>query len=363
MHFRDVARSAGLTTMPHSTAKRRYVVETMAGGGIALFDCNDDGKLDIAVVNDSTLQAYLKGGEPMVTLYQQDPNSSKLHFTDVTKAAGLITPGWATGLAVADFDNDGLPDIYVTGYGHNALYHNLGGCKFEDVTEKAGLKAGGFSTGAAWADYDRDGYVDLFVARYVATDVHNLPDPNLSFSYKGVLVETPDHMPGETDLLFHNRGDGTFEEVSAKAGVNDPYKQHGMGVVWGDYDGDGWPDLLVTNDSGSNFLYHNKQNGTFEELGVLSGTGLGPNGELYGNMAADFGDFDRDGKLDIFVTRYGNQPASLYRNQGKGQFTDVAEKAGISKATSFPSSGARDSATSTTTAGPTSSLLTETSRN
>jgi hypothetical protein len=336
MHFRDVAPSAGLNTMPHSTAKRRYVVETMAGGGVALFDCNNDGKLDIAVVNDSTLEAYLKGGEPMVTLYQQDRNSPTLHFTDVTKSAGLSTRGWATGLAVADFDNDGLPDLYVTGYGHNVLYRNLGGCKFEDVTEKAGLKAGGFSTGAAWADYDRDGNVDVFVARYVSTDIHHLPDPELSFSYKGVLVEVPDHMEGESDLLFRNRGDGTFEEVSAKAGLNDPYKLHGMGVVWGDYDGDGWPDLFVTNDSGWNFLYHNKQDGTFEEVGVLSGTGLGPNGELYGNMAADFGDFDRDGKLDIVVTRYGNQPASLYWNQGKGQFTDVAEKAGISKPTFVP---------------------------
>ena len=322
--------------MPHSTAKRRYVVETMAGGGIALFDCDNDGKLDIAVVNDSTLEAYLKGGEPMVTLYQRDHKSGTLHFTDVTKSAGLNTRGWATGLAVADFDNDGLPDLYVTGYGHNVLYRNLGGCKFEDVTEKAGLKAGGFSTGAAWADYDRDGNVDLFVARYVSTDVHHLPDPELSFSYKGVLVEVPDHMEGESDLLFRNRGDGTFEEVSAKAGLNDPYKLHGMGVVWGDYDDDGWPDLFVTNDSGWNFLYHNKQDGTFEEVGVLSGTGLGPNGELYGNMAADFGDFDRDGKLDIVVTRYGNQPASLYWNQGKGQFTDVAEKAGISKPTFVP---------------------------
>ena len=149
-------------------------------------------------------------------------------------------------------------------------------------------------------------------------------------------MEVPDHMDGDSDLLFRNRGDGTFEEVSAKAGLNDPYKLHGMGVVWGDYDGDGWPDLFVTNDSGWNFLYHNKQDGAFEEVGVLSGTGLGPNGELYGNMAADFGDFDRDGKLDIVVTRYGNQPASLYWNQGKGQFTDVAEKAGISKPTFVP---------------------------
>jgi len=336
MHFRDISARAGLTTIPQSTAKRRYVVETMAGGGVALFDCNHDGKLDIAVVNDSTIDQYLKGGDLMVTLYRQDGAGKNIHFTDVTKAAGLATRGWGMGLAVADFDNDGLPDLYVTGYGHNVLYHNLGGCRFEDVTEKAGVKGGGFSTGAAWADYDRDGYVDLFVARYVHTDVHHLPDPNLTFGYRGVLVETPDRMEGETDLLYRNRGDGTFEEVSEKAGLNDPYKLHGMGVVWGDYDGDGWPDLFVTNDSGWNFLYHNKGNGTFEEVGVLSGTGLGLNGERYGNMAADFGDFDRDGKLDIFVSRYGDQAASLYGNRGDGQFVDVADKAGIAKPTYTP---------------------------
>ena len=335
MHFRDISANAGLTTKPHSTTERRYVVDTMTGGGVAFLDCNNDGKLDIAVVNDSTIEQYLKGGDLMVTLYRQDSKSATTHFTDITKSAGLATKGWATGLAVADFDNDGLPDMYVTGYGHNVLYRNLGGCKFEDVTEKAGLKGGGFSTGAAWADYDRDGNVDLFVARYVNTDVHHLPDAD-SFSYKGVLVELPDGMQGETDFLFRNRGDGTFENVSEKAGVHDPNKLHGMGVTWGDYDGDGWPDLYVTNDSGWNFLYKNKRNGTFEEIGVLSGSGSGADGQPYGNMAADFGDFDRDGKLDIFVTRFGNQPASLYWNQGDDQFTDIADRAGLASDTFVP---------------------------
>ena len=325
----------GSRRMPHSTTKRRYVVDTMTGGGVAFLDCNNDGKLDIAVVNDSTIEQYLKGGDLMVTLYRQDGKSASTHFTDITKTSGLATKGWATGLAVADFDNDGLPDLYVTGYGHNVLYRNLGGCKFEDVTEKAGLKVGGFSTGAAWADYDRDGNVDLFVARYVNTDVRHLPDPD-TFTYKGVLVELPDGMQGETDFLFRNRGDGTFEDVSEKAGVSDPNKLHGMGVTWGDYDGDGWPDLYVTNDSGWNFLYHNKRNGTFEEIGVLSGSGSGADGQPYGNMAADFGDFDRDGKLDIFVTRFGNQPASLYWNQGDDQFTDIADRAGLASPTFVP---------------------------
>jgi hypothetical protein len=307
----------------------------MAGGGVAAFDCDNDGKLDIAVVNDSTIEQFLKGTALMVTLYHQDTNSASLHFTDVTGSAGLTTPGWGTGIAVGDFDNDGLPDLYITGYGHNVLYRNIGGCKFEDVTKKAGLEVGGFSTGAAWADYDRDGYLDLFVARYVHTDIHHLPSPTQSFGYKGVLVEVPGNMEGETDFLFRNRGDGTFENVSVKAGMDDPHKLHGMGVVWGDYDNDGWPDLLVTNDDGWNFLYRNKHDGTFEETGILSGIGLGPLGQSYGNMAGDFADFDHDGRLDIFVTRYGNQPASLYWNRGD-QFVDIADKAKIASPTYAP---------------------------
>lgn len=335
LSFKDIAAQAGLTTVPHSRFDRRYVLDTMAGGGIALLDCDNDGKLDIAVVNDSTIERFLDGGDLMITLYHQDATSPNLHFTDVTAQAGLTTKGWGMGIAVADFDNDGLPDLFVTGYGHSVLYHNLGNCKFEDVTKKAGLEVDGFSTGAAWADYDRDGFVDLFIARYVHTDARHLPDPSKAFGYKGVLVELPDTMEGESDLLFHNRGDGTFEEVSAKACVNDPHKLHGMGVVWADYDNDGWPDLFVTNDSGWNFLYHNRRDGTFEEVGIPSGTGVGPHGQNYGNMAADFADFDHDGKLDLFVARFGNQPASLYWNRGT-QFTDIAVKAGIARPTFAP---------------------------
>ena len=167
-------------------------------------------------------------------------------------------------------------------------------------------------------------------------DVNHLPDPARNFrGYRGVPFELPDTMEGETDFLFRNRGDGTFEDVSKKAGVGDPGKLHGMGVVWGDYDGDGWPDLYVTNDYGATFLYHNRQNGTFEEVGTPSGTGVGPNGQGYGNMAGDFGDFDRDGKLDLFVTRADNQPASLYWNPGD-HFIDVAREAGIASLTMAP---------------------------
>ena len=335
IRFRDIGKEAGLTTVPQTTTKRRYIVDTMNGGGVALFDCNNDGKLDIAVVRDSSIERNLAGGDLMVTLYRQDGRGKGTHFTDITASSGMSTKGWATGVAVADFDNDGLPDLYVTGYGHNVLYRNLGNCKFEDVTAKAGVGGGGFSVGAAWADYDRDGNVDLFVARYVSTDVHHLPDPKTT-RYKGVLVELPDGMPGETDLLYRNRGDGTFEEVSQKAGVSNPQKLHGMGVVWGDYDDDGWPDLFVTNDGAYNYLFHNLRNGTFEEIGLASGTASGDDGQVYGNMAADFGDFDRDGKLDLFVTRYGRQPASLFRNQGHDDFVDDAYKEGLSAKTFWP---------------------------
>ena len=336
MSFREVSAQAGLTTVPHSSPERRYIVETMGGGGIALLDCDNDGRLDIAVVNDSTIERFLAGGDPMITLYHQDGSAGILHFTDVTAASGLTARGWGMAIAVGDFDNDGLPDLYVTGYEHNVLYRNLGGCRFEDVTERAGIKGGGFSTGAAWADYDRDGHLDLFVARYVHADLHHLPVPDAHVQgYRSVILQMPDEMEGETDFLFRNRGDGTFEDVSQKAGVGDARKLHGMGVVWGDYDNDGWPDLYVTNDGGTDYLYHDNGDGTFAENGMLSGTATGAHGEVYGNMAADFADFNRDGRLDLVTTRYSRQPISLYRND-QVIFTDVAAESGLAQATLAP---------------------------
>jgi len=231
------------------------------------------------------------------------------------------------GIVVADFDNDGKQDIFVTGFGGNALYRGLGNCKFEDVTEKAGVHGSGFMTGAAWADYDRDGYVDLFVARYVHLDLNKLPEfgSNEKFCrYKGILVQCgPWGMEGESDLLFHNRGDGTFEEVSKKAGVDDPRHRYGLGAVWGDYDNDGWPDLYVANDAGPNFLYHNKHDGTFDEVGLLTGVALSADGQELGSMGVDFGDYTHDGRLSIYVTNFTEQPNNLYRNLGMQGFTDV----------------------------------------
>ena len=331
LRFRDIGPEVGLTTLPHSAPVKQYLVEMM-GGGVGLFDCDNDGRLDIVTVTDSTVDTYLHGGELMVTLYHQDTRpSGPIHFSDVTTASGLTTRGWGMGVAIGDFDNDGLPDIYVTGYGHNVLYRNLGGCRFEDVTASMKVAGGGFSVGAAWADYDRDGKLDLFISRYVNTDLNHLPKQgDKAFQYQGLPMEVP-VLNGETDLLFRNTGKG-FEEVGKKAGVNNPDKRLGMGVVWGDYDHDGWPDLFVSNDMGPNFLYHNKHDGTFEDVGLISGTALSAEGRSMGNMAADFGDYDRTGALSLVVTRYGYQPMSLYKNQGELGFNDRAPIAGLTRA-------------------------------
>ena len=333
-HFEDIAKSAGLTVSHISSVDKRYIVESMSGGA-GFIDCDNDGKLDILLANGSTVDRYRKtGGDPMITLYHQDAD---LKFSDITQSAGLTHKGWAMGIAIADYDNDGLPDIYVTGYGGNVLYRNLGNCKFEDVTEKAGLSGGGFSTGAAWGDYDRDGHVDLFVSRYVHVDMDKLPElgSNEKFCrYKGLLVQCgPWGMVGESDLLFHNRGDGTFEDVSKKAGVDDPNHYYGLGAMWGDYDNDGWPDLYVANDAGPNYLYRNQHDGTFEETGLVQGADLSGEGQEQGSMGVDFGDYNNDGHLNIIVTNFVDQSDTLYRNQGAQGFADASWNAGIAQPT------------------------------
>jgi len=328
--FKDIAQAVGLTVPHLSTGEKRYIIESMSGGA-GLFDCDDDGRLDIVTVNGSTVDRYQKGGDPMVTLYHQEPDGT---FKDITKQAGLARAGWGMGVAVADYDNDGKLDLFVTGYGGNVLYHNLGNCKFEDVTEKAGVRGGGFSTGAAWGDYDRDGNVDLFVSRYVHVDIAHMPAPgsNKFCLYKGLQVQCgPWGLEGESDLLYHNRGDGTFEEISQKAGVHNQIGYYGLGVMWSDYDNDGWPDLVVANDSVPNYLYHNNRNGTFSEVGMLSGISLSGDGTQLGNMGVDFADYDHSGRFSLFITTFQEQPKALWRNTGANGFEDVSWPSGVGR--------------------------------
>jgi len=327
--FQDIASNVGLTATHISTPDKRYIVESMSGGA-GLFDCDEDDRLDIVLVNGSTLDHFRdRGGDPLVTLYHQEPDGT---FKDITKEAGLTRAGWGMGVAVADFDNDGHLDLFVTGYGGNALYRGLGNCKFADVTDQAGVRGGGFSTGAAWADYDRDGNVDLFVARYVHVDLNHLPQfgSNKFCTYKGLQVQCgPWGLAGESDLLYHNRGDGTFEEVSVKAGVHDDQGYYGLGAIWADYDNDGWPDLLVANDSVPSYLYHNNHNGIFTDVGLLAGIALSGDGQSLGSMGVDFADYDHSGNLSFFVTHFADQPNSLYRNLGKKDFDDVSWTSGL----------------------------------
>ena len=326
--FKDIAKDVGLTASHMAAPEAHYVIDSTSGG-VGLFDCDDDGRLDVLLINGSTVERYRAGGDPLVTLYHQEPNGT---FKDITKEAGLTRRGWGMGVAVADYDNDGKLDLFVTGFGGSVLYHGLGNCKFEDVTEKAGVGGSGFMTGAAWGDYDRDGFVDLYVSRYSHLDMNNLPQfgSNKFCRFKGILVQCgPWGLEGESDFLYHNRGDGTFEEVSVKAGVHDDIGYYGLGVMWVDYDDDGWPDLLVANDSVPNYLYHNNHNGTFTDLGMLTGVALSGEGMELGNMGVDWGDYDHSGRLSFFVTHFEEQPNSLYRNMGPQGFDDVSWTSGV----------------------------------
>jgi hypothetical protein len=337
--FLDVTRQSGLDKFHHrSGSPEKSTILEAPGSGVALLDYDNDGWLDIYLVNGSTAAA-LHGLEPAprAALFHNNHDGT---FTDVTAKAGVANERWGFGVAVADYDNDGWPDIYVANFGKNRLYHNNHDGTFTDVAEKAGVALGGWFTGPTWGDYDRDGFLDLFVPGYVHHDSEHPVlagkggVPSGACQYRGVDVFCgPLALLGEPDHLFHNNGDGTFTDVSAKAGVSDPQLRYGFASVFADLDDDGWPDLAVANDSSTNYLYRNRRDGTFEDVSYASGFALSEEGRAQASMGIALGDYNRDGKLDLFVTTFSDDNKTLYRNDGDAAFTDVSFRAGLGLAT------------------------------
>jgi len=305
---------------------QKYMPETMAGGSIIL-DYNNDGWPDIFFVNGGSFVDKQKAAGARHRLYRNNKDGT---FTDVTATSGIGVSGFGMGACSADYDNDGWPDLYITSVGGNKLYHNNGSGTFTDVTDKAGVGSQLWSASCAFGDIDNDGYVDLFVTNYVDFSVQN----NKYCVYTGDtrVYCHPNVYNGVPDILYRNNGDGTFSDVSRSAGIYRPDGK-GLGVVFGDYDGDGWIDIYVANDSTPNFLFHNKGKGVFEEVGLLAGVAVGSDGQALAGMGTDMGDVYGDGLLDIFVTNLDRQTHNLYRNLGKGLFADVTFESGVGEAT------------------------------
>lgn len=333
--FEDITKRAGLDKFVNRSGDptKKTILETI-GSGVALLDYDNDGWLDIYLLNGSTTAA-LKGKEaaPRAMLFHNNHDGT---FTDVTEKAGVANERWGFGVAVGDYDNDGWPDIYVANYGKNRLYHNNHDGTFTDVAEKAGVALGGWSAGPTWGDYDHDGLLDLFVPGYVKYDIDNPPIagqgriPKNFCQFRGIDVMCgPRGLPGEGDHLFHNNGDGTFTDVSVKAGVSDPSGYYGLASAFVDVDDDGWVDLVVANDSTPNYLYHNKHDGTFEDDSYASGFALSDDGREQASMGIAIGDYQHTGRIDLFTTTFSDDYKTLYRNDGKGNFSDVTYAAGL----------------------------------
>ncbi|MDR3739533.1 MAG: CRTAC1 family protein [Terracidiphilus sp.] len=333
--FQDVTAAAGLAGWRHTMGKpdKPLIIDT-DGSGVALLDYDNDGWLDIYLVNGSTFEALDgKAEPPHAALFHNNHDGT---FTNVAVQAGVTNDRWGFGVTVGDYDNDGWPDIFVANWGKNRLYHNNHDGTFTDVAEKAGVTLGKWSSGATWGDYDGDGRLDLFVAGYVHIDRDNLPfngSKAVGFSYcqfRGAPVMCgPRGLQGEPDHLFHNNGDGTFTDVSEKAGVADKDHFYGFTSIFADINGDGKPDLLVANDSMPNFLYINEGNGTFEDQGYPSGFALNKDGREVAAMGLALGDYENNGELDIAVTDFSDDYKVLYHNDGDASFTDVATSVGL----------------------------------
>ncbi len=361
--FTEMTKAAGIVGFRHlsGTPAKDYLIES-TGAGCAFVDYDNDGWLDVYLVNGSTLEALLgQAAPPRAALYRNNRDGT---FTDVTAKAGVANERWGQGLSIGDFDNDGWEDIYVTNFGGNRLYRNNRNGTFTDIAIKAGVALGGWSTGCAFGDYDGDGRLDLFVAGYVDFNFENPPPsatgeaemndgvPEQSrksagmgaayvagmkyCQFRGQRVSCgPLGLKGAADHLFHNNGDGTFTEVSAKAGVADRAGYYGFGVAWLDFDDDGRLDLLVANDSTPNYLYRNSGDGTFEDVSYSSGVSLNENGREQACMGVSVGDYDGDGRADIHMTNFSDDANVLYHNDGEGLFTETTFQAGIGEVT-FP---------------------------
>ena len=325
-HLVDVTASAGIAFRHNSGAfGAKYLPETM-GPGCAFLDYDGDGWLDILLVNGMDWAGH-KQRRSTLRLFQNRRNGT---FTDVTKEAGLAVEMYGMGVAVADYNNDGFPDILVTAVGQNRLFQNTGKGHFVDVTEKSGLGGrSAFSTSALWFDYDRDGLLDLFVCNYVKWSPEH--DVFCSVDGKNKSYCTPEAYLGSTCWLFHNRGNGTFEDVTAKSGVFDTTSKS-LGVALLDYDHDGWPDLLVANDTQPNKLYRNLRNGTFEDVAVHAGVAFSEDGRARAGMGVDVADFDNSGAPGIAITNFDNEMIALYRPGQGGVYSDIALIAGVGQA-------------------------------
>ena len=336
-NFIDVAQKAGLTMMNvfGGIDTKKYIIET-TGTGVAIFDYDNDGWPDILVINGTTLQGFPLGKGPTNHLYRNNHDGT---FADVTVKAGMDANGWGQGVCVGDYDNDGWEDVYITYYGKNRLYHNRNGV-FENVSDKAGVSGSGkaWGTGCAFVDYDRDGRVDLMIANYVDFDLSTAPAPGErpSCIWKGVPVMCgPRGLASAKNILYRNRGDGTFDDSTRKAHIDQTEGHYAFSVSTFDFDDDGWPDIYVACDSTASILYHNNRDGTFTDVGVTAGAAFNEDGREQAGMGSTIGDFNGDGRLDIFKTNFSDDTSTLYKNNGNGTFDDVTTPAGLGLYTKY----------------------------
>ena len=336
--FRDIAQDARLTATNVSgdADSKRYILET-TGDGVGIFDFDNDGLMDVFLVNATTMDGKGRGEKSTSHLYR---NLGNLHFEDLTEKAGLGKVGWGQGVCVGDYDNDGYEDMFVTYYGHSVLYHNEGNGTFKDVTEAAGLKSDAirWDTGCSFLDYDLDGKLDLVISGYVEFDVSKIPAPGSGgyCQWKGIPVMCgPRGLPAGRNFLFHNDGHGKFTDVSDASSVGKPTGCYGFTVLASDFDNDGYPDLYVACDSRPSLLYHNRKSGTFEEMGVLAGVALSDAGQEQAGMGVTVADYDEDGFVDIVKTNFSDDVPNVYHNNRDGTFTDRVYEAGVGGRTQY----------------------------